>query len=212
MYTIYCDGSTRINNQKGVDNIGGFGYVVYDNSGYIVDTYSEQVQNTTNNRMELMALYKVIEKYGTDSIFGANKVYTDSTYAMKCITEWGDIWNRNGWINSKKKPVENKDIIKPMYDLYWNNHFIVIEKCSGHSGIEGNELADKLASGLLTAEEVYYSDTKNKIPNQGYFIGNNNWESNSKYKDDPQYWITGIEDGWISPTQELMDWYAKYGK
>lgn len=154
MYTIYCDGSTRIKNKKGIDNIGGFGYVVYNKSGYIVDAYSEQVKNTTNNRMELQALYEVIKKYGSDSIFGANKVYTDSAYAMKCITEWSDTWNRNGWITSKGNPVENQDLIKQIYDLYWNDHFIVIEKCSGHNGIEGNELADKLATGAITAEEV----------------------------------------------------------
>lgn len=154
MYTIYCDGSTRIKNKKGIDNIGGFGYVVYNDSGYIIDAYSEQVKNTTNNRMELQALYEVIKKYGSDSIFGANKVYTDSAYAMKCITEWSDTWNRNGWITSKGNPVENQDLIKQIYDLYWNDHFIVIEKCSGHNGIEGNELADKLATGAITAEEV----------------------------------------------------------
>lgn len=213
MFTIYTDGSTRIKNKKGENNIGGFGYVVYDDkTGYIVDACSEQVQNTTNNRMELQALYEVIKKYGSDSIFGANIVFTDSAYAMKCITEWADVWNKNNWKTSKGTPVENQDLIKPMYDLYWRDHFIVIKKCSGHSGIEGNELADKLATGLLTADEVYYSDTKNKIPNREYLTGNNNWKTDSKFKDDPQYWITGIEDGWISPTQELMDWYTSYGR
>lgn len=213
MFTIYTDGSTRIKNKKGENNIGGFGYVVYDDkTGYIVDAYSEQIQNTTNNRMELQALYEVIKKYGSDSIFGANIVFTDSAYVMKCITEWADTWCKNNWKTSKGTPVENLDLIKPMYDLYWRDHFIVIKKCDGHSGIEGNELADKLATGTLTAEEVYYSDVQNNIPNYGYFIGKNNWKSESKYKDDPQYWITGIEDGWIHPTQELMDWYAKYGR
>ncbi len=154
MHTIYCDGSTRIKNKKGAENTGGFGYVVYDESGYVVDAYSEQVQNTTNNRMELMALYKIIENYGSASIFGASVVYTDSAYAMNCINEWASTWEKNNWINSKGQPVENQDIIKPMYSLYWNDHFIVIKKCSGHSGIEGNELADKLATGAITPEEV----------------------------------------------------------
>lgn len=154
MVTIYTDGSTRIKNKKGENNIGGFGYVVYNESGYIVDAYSEQVENTTNNRMELMALFKVIEKYGSDSIFGANTVYTDSIYAMKCITEWADVWNKNDWKTSKNTPVENQDLIKPMYELYWKDHFIIIKKCDGHSGIEGNELADKLATGTITPEEV----------------------------------------------------------
>lgn len=154
MLTIYCDGSVKIKNKKGVDNIGGFGYVVYNEDNKIIDAYSEQVKNTTNNRMELMALYEVIKKYGCESIFGAHLVYTDSAYALKCLTEWSPIWEKNGWTNSKNQQVENLDIIKPMYELYWNNHFIVVEKCKGHIGIEGNELADKLATGEIKPEEI----------------------------------------------------------
>ena len=156
MYKIFIDGSTKIKNQKNTNNIGGFGYVVYNEEGHIIDAYSERAFNTTNNRMELMALYAVIQKYGVDSVFSPNisTVYTDSAYAMNCLISWSDTWRKNDWMTLSGKPVENQDIIIPMYETYWNDHFILIEKCKGHSGIEGNELADKLATGEITPEEV----------------------------------------------------------
>ena len=57
---IYTDGSTRIRNQKGALNKGGYGFVVYKND-FIIDAYGEQVDNTTNNRMELTAIINGIE-------------------------------------------------------------------------------------------------------------------------------------------------------
>lgn len=49
-----------------------------------------------------------------------------------------------------------------------------------------------------------------KIPNDGYYVGTENWKASDVYKNDPQYWIIGIEDGWIYPTRKLMKWYVKY--
>ena len=145
----YTDGSCSYN-----PGPGGFGVVVLDDNEKPITYHSERYENTTNNRMELQAIYEVMKKYGSDSIFGANLVYTDSVYAMKCLTEWADTWDKNNWRTSKGTPVENQDLIKPMYELYWKDHFIVIKKCDGHSGIEGNELADKLATGELTADQI----------------------------------------------------------
>lgn len=36
-----------------------------------------------------------------------------------------------------------------------------------------------------------------------------NWKANSNYKNDPNYWIIGIEDGWIKPSRQLLKWYEK---
>ena len=151
MYTIWCDGSTRINNTKGADNIGGFGFVVYNELGDIIDMYSEQVNNTTNNRMELSAIIKVIEKYGTQDPWEQPDVYTDSQYALMALTVWAQSWERNGWQRPGGKEVENLDLIQYGYKLLNDgNHYINLIKCSGHIGIEGNEIADKLATGILT--------------------------------------------------------------
>ena len=154
MLTIYTDGSTRIKNQKGADNEGGFGYVVYDD-GCIVDAYSEQVKNTTNNRMELMALLNVIRKYGTVYTWGCPQVYSDSIYAINCFTVWGPNWRKNNWTRSNGQTIENLDIIKEGVVLLESGDYnITIDHIKGHNGFIGNELADKLATGAITPEEV----------------------------------------------------------
>ena len=64
MIKIFTDGSTKIKNKKGFPNKGGFSYIVYQDN-IIIDAFSKQVENTTNNEMELTALIAAIEKYGT---------------------------------------------------------------------------------------------------------------------------------------------------
>ena len=149
---IYTDGSTRIQNKKGANNIGGYGYVVYKD-GQIIDAFGKQVENTTNNRMELMALNEAIQKYGTKDPWDAPIIYTDSRYALMCLTDWGKTWERNNWIKSDNKEPENLDLVKRgVYLLEFFN--AELKKCDGHTGIEGNELADKLATGLISSEEI----------------------------------------------------------
>lgn len=154
-FIIYTDGSTRIRNQKGVLNIGGFGYVVYLN-GIIVDAFGEQVENTTNNRMELTAIIEVLKKYGQEyNSFNTPIIYTDSSYAIMSLTNWWRTWEQDNWTRPNGKPVENVDLIKEACDLmYHKDHYCEILKCPGHSGIEGNELADKLATGTIIAKEI----------------------------------------------------------
>ncbi len=154
MITIYTDGSTREKNQRGASNKGGYGYVVYDDN-IIIDAYSEQVENTTNNEMELMALIAVIEKYGTEEDWGCPEVYSDSMYAINCLTNWAYTWELNNWYRANGKPIENLALVQKGYSLLKSNtHNVNINYCKGHNGIEGNELADKLATGEISAEEV----------------------------------------------------------
>jgi ribonuclease HI len=63
-------------------------------------------------------------------------------------------WARNGWIKSDKKEPENLDLIKAYYDHYMKGYRIDLKKVKGHAGNKYNELADKLATGVLTAEEA----------------------------------------------------------
>ena len=120
-----------------------------------IDAYSEQVENTTNNEMELMALIAVIEKYGTEDDWGCPEVYSDSMYAINCLTNWAYTWELNNWYRANGKPIENLALVQKGYSLLKSNtHNVNINYCKGHNGIEGNELADKLATGEISAEEV----------------------------------------------------------
>ncbi len=161
---IYTDGSTRIQNKKGVNNIGGYGYVVYQDDK-IIDAFGKQVENTTNNRMELTAIVEVLKRYGSTGydVWDCPTIYTDSQYALMCLTVWGPTWKQNDWLKQDNKIPENLDLIQEGVELL-EKYFFCILKCDGHAGIEGNELADDLATGNISREEVlnlYSSNEKN---------------------------------------------------
>lgn len=141
MIYIYTDGSS-----KGNPGPGGFGVVALkDNT--IKYSYHEQNENTTNNREELKAIlhafYLSQTKFKeTDCI-----ICTDSFYCYNICNDWIFSWAKNNWKNSKKKTVENLDLIQQLYN-YLNIDFFNCQviKVNGHQGDIGNELADALAT------------------------------------------------------------------
>ena len=151
MKIFYCDGSTRGRNQKGADNIGGWGVVCFN----VIDSVDWELESfdchttevTTNNREELKALIYCLadikENYADEHCI----IYSDSAYVVNMCNSWIDGWAAKGWKNSKKQTVENLDLVLEIYDLL-QSFFIRpdIEKCEGHQGDLGNELADALAT------------------------------------------------------------------
>ena len=136
---IYCDGACSGNQLK--KNKGGWGAVLKYND-YTKEIYGGE-RNTTNQRMELTACIKALAEVKAENI--DIEIHSDSAYLVNCIQKkWYEKWRINGWMNYKKKPVENKDLWISLLDLLarYNVKFI---KVSGHSGVELNELADKLA-------------------------------------------------------------------
>ena len=96
---------------------------------------------TTNNRMEMMAVIAALESLqGSVSA----KVYTDSQYVQKGISEWIHGWKRRGWQTADKKPVKNVDLWKRM-DALASGHKVEWCWVKGHAGHVENERADVLA-------------------------------------------------------------------
>ena len=104
--------------------------------------YGNEV-HTTNNRMELVGAIKAIEKLKKKNGVSLT-IRTDSTYVRKGITEWLPNWKKNNWRKSDKKPVENKDLWE-LLDKIVAKHSVNWEWVKGHSGDQGNEIADELA-------------------------------------------------------------------
>ena len=157
-YYIYTDGSTKGNGTN--HSIGGYGIVVMDDMDlHVVDCYSEiNIPDTTNNRMELTAILAAMVLYGTDRK-QYKTIFTDSSYAYGCLMIWWQDWAKNNWKRNNGQDVMNIDLIKEFISIAYNTKFRNpynwdISLVSGHSGILGNELADKLATGELTCEEV----------------------------------------------------------
>jgi ribonuclease HI len=97
---------------------------------------------TTNNRMEIMAVIKALEALKRACRI---KIYTDSVYVQKGMTEWIHNWKARGWKTSDKKPVKNDDLWKQL-DAAVQAHEIEWIWVKGHAGHVGNERADSLAN------------------------------------------------------------------
>ncbi len=97
---------------------------------------------TTNNRMELMAVICGLEALKRPSRV---IVTTDSQYVKNGITQWIHNWKRNGWKTSAKKPVKNADLWQRL-DEAAGRHDIEWQWVRGHTGHAENERADALAN------------------------------------------------------------------
>jgi len=97
---------------------------------------------TTNNRMELMAVIQALSalKRPCDVV-----LTSDSTYVLNGIQEWMPNWKKRGWKTATKKPVKNVDLWKQLDDVI-QVHTIDWQWVKGHSGHAENEIADQLAN------------------------------------------------------------------
>lgn len=102
-------------------------------------------RETTNNRMELMAAIQALEALKRPCKIA---LHTDSRYLQQGVLEWMSRWKANGWRTASKKPVKNRDLWERL-DAALGDHQIEWHWVKGHSGDEGNELADQLATGAI---------------------------------------------------------------
>jgi ribonuclease HI len=106
---IYTDGSFIKHKNKTL-----CGYGIYFPNKELKNVSAPYThENKTNNRAELHAIYQALLRVIKGlKFFDKIKIYTDSEYSKKSLTEWIISWKKNNWVNSKNKPVENQDIIK----------------------------------------------------------------------------------------------------
>ena len=138
-YIIYTDGAC-----SGNPGPGGWGAVIFDEREK-QRNISGKVKDTTNNRMELMAPIMALKKIKSKSDI---MIFTDSTYVKNGITEWIKKWEKNGWKNSNKKPVKNKDLWIKLNELCQKNK-VIWKWVKGHSNNKYNTLADELATQAI---------------------------------------------------------------
>jgi ribonuclease HI len=98
-------------------------------------------ENTTNNRMELLAAISALETLERPSSL---TIITDSVYVKDGVTRWIHGWKRNGWKTAAKKPVKNVELWQRL-DEAQSRHDVTWEWVKGHAGHPENERADELA-------------------------------------------------------------------
>ena len=150
---------------------GGWGGLIIFNDKSEIEIGGSE-QNTTNNRMELTAAIKTLEKLKNFQLKENYKLRTDSKYVIEGYTKWIINWKTNGWKTSAGKSVQNLDLWQKIDDLRIKG--LVMEFVKGHSGDKQNERVDLIATsyskGIPLVSEVKKSFkaknfSKKKEPN-----------------------------------------------
>lgn len=105
---------------------------------------------TTNNRMELLAAIRALEKLKRPCRV---HLHTDSTYVRDGITKWIHGWRRNGWRTANKQPVKNAELWQQLLDAT-DSHRIDWHWVKGHSGHAENDRVDALACIEADSQKV----------------------------------------------------------
>ena len=137
--TIYTDGAC-----SGNPGPGGWGAILI--YGENKKEISGGANETTNNIMEMTAVIEALKllKYPCEV-----KLYSDSAYVVDAFNKkWVDSWQKNGWKNSKKEEVKNKELWETLIELT-KVHEVTFIKVKGHSNDELNNRCDELAKGAI---------------------------------------------------------------
>ena len=141
---IYTDGGCR-----GNPGLGAWASILISEKHSLRLEIGESEEMTTNNKMEMKAVIKALERLKKSHNI---KVYSDSAYLVNGMNEWIYSWQKNNWIKSDKKPVENKEYWIKLIELS-KNHNIEFIKVKGHSGNKENDRADEIVNILMDEHE-----------------------------------------------------------
>lgn len=148
---IYTDGAC-----SGNPGPGGWAAIL-SYKGIEKEIYGYE-QNTTNNRMELMAPIKALEMLKEPCIV---RIYTDSAYLFNAFDKgWIEKWQQSNWKTSDKQPVANQDLWKRLIELS-SIHKIQWIKVKGHGDDEKNNRCDNLAR--LAIKEATSKNGQNSL-------------------------------------------------
>lgn len=137
---IFTDGACKGNPGK-----GGWGVLL--RSGPHEKELSGSERDTTNNRMEMMAVLRALDALKEPCEVA---LHTDSRYVIDGMTKWMFGWQKKGWKTADNKPVKNEDLWRALV-LAAKPHKIDWIWVRGHAGHVENERVDHLASEAAKA-------------------------------------------------------------
>jgi ribonuclease HI len=120
---------------------GGWAFILrHPASGKELERAGAELE-TTNNRMELIAVIEGLKALTTPSRV---ELTSDSQYVLNGLKEWLSAWKARGWRTASKKPVKNEDLWRALDELA-SRHEIQFHWIRGHRGHAENERCDQLA-------------------------------------------------------------------
>ena len=132
---IYTDGACSGNPGK-----GGYGVVMIYKGNR--KEFSEGFIETTNNRMEILAVIKSLEALKEPCNVN---LYSDSKYVVDAVEKgWAKKWRQNGWMRNSREPALNPDLWEELLNLL-EKHKVSVIWVKGHAGHPENERCDRLA-------------------------------------------------------------------
>lgn len=145
MFTIdvFTDGGYIIQKDK-----GGWAYIIIINNNIMLKETSNVINNSTNNRMELLGVIKALERVIME--FGYNNnitIYSDSNYVVNGFLTWGDVWRQNNWMKDGS-PIKNKDLWEELFNLK-DQLYVSLVWVKGHAGHKYNEECDSMIKNIL---------------------------------------------------------------
>lgn len=146
-FTYYTDGAATMENKNGkyLRDAGGWAYILLKND-VEVSSQSGGCPLTTNNEMELYAIYASIKDFIDNSKEGDTlTICSDSAYCIGIYTQWIGGWQKRGWRKSDGKPIQNLEIVKATWNLINQIDSVSFKKVKGHSKDKLNAKVDKLA-------------------------------------------------------------------
>jgi ribonuclease HI len=137
---IYCDGACSKN-----PGPAGSGLAIFSSNNKTILIYGNYLENGTNNIAELNALYQALIIAKQSNLKNKIEIFTDSKYSIDCISTWAYSWKKNSW-SKKGGEIKNLELIIKTHNLYEElKNNIILNHVKGHSGVIGNELADRMA-------------------------------------------------------------------
>ena len=155
---VFTDGACTHNGKPGAKASYAYWFPDHPSLSFAERVPADDPQ--TNNRGELLAILKAIEK--AVSSFDASEVgihvFTDSDYSRKCLTIWIPGWIQKNWKTSEGKPVANRDLIESISSKLLQFQSYTITHVRAHTNgddelSKNNHIVDRMAVEVLEGKK-----------------------------------------------------------